>query len=89
MALNKENAHFHRRITILLTHYAKRPFRIFGFWRSLADAGLVDEFRILVHPVLVAEGGQLFTGIVNRADLRLESVRNFEHGAIMVDYSVV
>lgn len=57
--------------------------------RSLTNANLVDEFRVLIHPVIVGEGRQLFRNIRERRDLRLKKVRTFEHGAILVHYDVV
>jgi dihydrofolate reductase len=57
--------------------------------QSLTNANLVDEYRILVHPVIVGEGSHLFDNIEGRKDLRLESVKTFEHGAILVQYELV
>lgn len=55
--------------------------------RSLTDAGLVDEYRILVHPVVVNEGKRLFDGLDRRRDFRLVSVHAFERGAMLVTYA--
>lgn len=57
--------------------------------RSLTNANLVDEFRVLIHPVIVGEGRQLFRNIRERRDLRLKMVRTFERGAILVYYETV
>jgi hypothetical protein len=37
----------------------------------------------------VGEGSHLFDNIEGRKDLRLESVKTFEHGAILVQYELV
>jgi riboflavin biosynthesis pyrimidine reductase len=37
--------------------------------QSLANAGLVDEYRILIHPVIVNEGRRLFEKLDGRTDL--------------------
>src|SRR5918997_2359487 len=55
--------------------------------QSLTNAGLVDEYRILVHPVVVSEGKRLFENLDRRTDLRLVGVDKFERGAILVTYS--
>jgi dihydrofolate reductase len=55
--------------------------------QSLINANLIDEYRVLVHPVIVGEGGRLFDHIEGRKDLRLKSTRTFEHGAILVQYA--
>ena len=57
--------------------------------QSLTNANLIDEYRILVHPVLVGEGGHLFDNIVGRKDLKLLSTQTFEHGAMLVCYELV
>lgn len=54
--------------------------------QSLTKAGLVDEYRILIHPVIVNEGKRLFDNLEGRTDFRLISVDTFEHGAILVKY---
>ncbi|KGB57205.1 hypothetical protein FG91_00316 [Sphingopyxis sp. LC81] len=54
--------------------------------RSLTNARLVDEYRILLHPVVVGEGRHLFTDIDGRTDLRLKHVRTFERGTILLHY---
>jgi dihydrofolate reductase len=55
--------------------------------QSLTNAGLVDEYRILIHPVIVNEGKRLFENLHGRTDFRLVSVDAFEHGAILVTYA--
>ena len=55
--------------------------------QSLTNAGLVDEYRILIHPVIVHEGKRLFEHLDGRTDLRLISVETLEHGAMIVTYA--
>lgn len=55
--------------------------------QSLTDAGLVDEYRILVHPVIVNEGKRLFEHPEGRTDLRLLGVETYPRGAILVRYA--
>jgi dihydrofolate reductase len=56
--------------------------------QSLTNADLIDEYRVLVHPVIVGEGGRLFDHIEGRKDLRLKSTKTFEHGAMLVQYEL-
>jgi dihydrofolate reductase len=57
--------------------------------QSLTNAGLVDEYRILIHPVIVNEGKRLFENLDGRTDFRLISVDTFERGAILVTYAPI
>ena len=55
--------------------------------QSLTNAGLVDEYRILIHPVIVNEGKRLFENLEGRTDLRLLGVETYARGAILVRYA--
>jgi dihydrofolate reductase len=55
--------------------------------QSLTNARLVDEYRILIHPVIVNEGRRLFEHLDGRTDFRLIGVETFERGAILVTYA--
>jgi dihydrofolate reductase len=57
--------------------------------QSLTNANLVDEYRILVHPVVVGEGKRLFDNIAGRKDLKLARTHTFAHGAMLVCYERV
>ena len=57
--------------------------------QSLTNANLVDQYRIIVHPVVVDEGKRLFDNIVGRKDLKLSRTHTFEHGAMLVCYELV
>jgi dihydrofolate reductase len=57
--------------------------------QSLTNAGLVDEYRVLIHPVIVNEGKRLFDKLDRRTDFRLISVETFARGAILVTYAPI
>lgn len=57
--------------------------------QSLTNAGLVDEYRILIHPVVVNEGKRLFENLDRRTDFRLIRIDTLEHGAILVTYAPI
>lgn len=48
---------------------------------ALAELGLVDEYRIVVHPVLSGRGPTLFHGLSSRRELELLSTQRFASGA--------
>ena len=49
--------------------------------------GLINEFRILVHPVVLGQGRPLFEAPGVRMDLRLEGTRTFGNGVVLLHYS--
>ncbi len=55
---------------------------------ELAAAGLIDEFHLMVHPVLIGRGRQLFEeGSLQQAlDLQLVSTRIFPSGCVAHHY---
>lgn len=48
--------------------------------------GLVDEYQICVHPVVVGRGLPLFKNIEQTVSLRLLSTKTFSSGAILLCY---
>ena len=53
---------------------------------TLIQHGLIDEFRILVNPVVLGEGKSLFKGIKNRLNLELIKTKRFRSGNILLFY---
>jgi dihydrofolate reductase len=53
--------------------------------RALLVAGLVDEYRLFVYPVIVGRGRRLFTGGFG-SDLRLADTRTFRSGVVLLTY---
>lgn len=51
-----------------------------GFARSLVKLGLIDEYRLLVHPVALGSGLPLFADLQAPADLKLVSTSIFASG---------
>lgn len=56
------------------------------FVQSLAAAGLIDEYRLAVHPVVLGQGQSLFSALRNPADLRLISATPFASGVVALVY---
>ena len=53
---------------------------------TLALRGLVDELRIMVNPIILGEGTQLFQGVKERLNLRLMKTRTFNSGNVLLYY---
>jgi dihydrofolate reductase len=64
------------------------PMRVGG--ASLAGAamreGLVDEYTIVTHPVLVGGGTPFFTALDGRVNLNLMETRTFPDGVVLTRY---
>lgn len=53
---------------------------------SLLEAGLLDELRIMVNPVLIGSGRSLAGTATKRIELRLLSRREFRNGNVLLTY---
>ncbi len=53
-----------------------------SFAQSLVSLGLVDEYRLLVHPVALGHGLPLFSDLDAPVDLELADVKAFRGGAV-------
>ena len=55
---------------------------------QLTALGLIDEYRIMVHPLIVGEGRRLFEGLDLQEKLKLELVDStvFKSGAVALRY---
>jgi dihydrofolate reductase len=53
---------------------------------SLLQAGLVDQLRILIHPVVLGEGQRVFATTVNKIDMQLDRTRSFASGSVLHYY---
>lgn len=53
---------------------------------SLIETGLIDEFQIMVNPIVLGEGVSLFKGLSNKADLKLVDTKSFRSGAVLLSY---
>jgi dihydrofolate reductase len=57
-----------------------------GFARSLVASGLIDEYRLVIHPVVLGRGQPLFSGLHSPVDLRLISATPFGSGVVAATY---
>lgn len=53
---------------------------------SLMQMGLVDEFRIMVNPVVLGSGIPLFKGVYQPLKLKLLKTRTFSSGNVLLYY---
>ncbi|WP_233842578.1 dihydrofolate reductase family protein [Dyella sp. 2HG41-7] len=65
---------------LLLAHGGAR------FAQSLVASGLVDEYRLAIHPVVLGQGKPLFSSLHSQADLQLISAKTYSSGIVGVVY---
>jgi len=53
---------------------------------NLAQAGILDELRIMVCPIVLGKGRSLFEDLKNRVSLSLVRVRQFDSGNLVLTY---
>jgi dihydrofolate reductase len=54
--------------------------------RSLLDAELVDELRLLLHPLALGSGDRLFDSVGDRISLRLAACHPYDNGVALLSY---
>lgn len=60
-----------------------------GFMRSLIATGLIDEYYLAIHPVILGAGEQVFNGCVKPHDLKLVATKVFPGGIMAHTYQPV
>ena len=53
---------------------------------QLAGAGLVDEYQLIVNPLVLGDGRTLFEGLKKPVPLKLVNTRAFKNGNVLVSY---
>ncbi|HYA85923.1 MAG TPA: dihydrofolate reductase family protein [Nitrospirota bacterium] len=53
---------------------------------AFAQRGLIDEYRIMINPIVLGDGIPLFKGIKDRINLNLIKTRTFRNGNVLLYY---
>jgi dihydrofolate reductase len=56
---------------------------------ALADLGLIDEYELVVHPVVAGHGPYLLAGLRERLELTLADRKELKSGAVALRYHPV
>jgi len=56
--------------------------------QSLIDEKLVDEFQLVVCPVVLGSGTALFRNSGSSLDMQLLNTRSFDRGTVLLTYGV-
>ena len=55
----------------------------------LAQAGLIDEYHVVVNPIILGKGRTMFEGVKNMVNLKLTNARSFKSGKVFAAYEPV
>lgn len=56
---------------------------------QLAQEGLIDEYQVLLNPVVIGQGKTMFEGIKKKIALKLVKTRTFGNGNVLLTYETV
>ncbi|HLE57900.1 MAG TPA: dihydrofolate reductase family protein [Rhodothermia bacterium] len=54
---------------------------------QLTQAGLIDEYQLLVCPIVLGKGRTMFDGIEKKTNLKLVNTRAFANGKVLLSYA--
>src|SRR5215469_14522885 len=72
-----------------LKHEPGRDMLIYGsasIIQALTNHGLIDEYQVLVHPVILGSGKPLFQDIKDQVKLKLVNTRTHPSGVVVLFY---
>jgi dihydrofolate reductase len=53
---------------------------------QLTEAGLIDEYKFSVNPVVIGKGRTIFEGVKDKVSLKLTKLRSFKNGNVVLQY---
>jgi dihydrofolate reductase len=56
--------------------------------QTLMNFGLIDEYQLLVHPIVLGNGKPLFKGLNDKHKLKLLNTERFSSGVVALYYQV-
>lgn len=56
---------------------------------SLTQSGLVDEYRVIINPVILGKGKAQFIGDIDTKKLKLINIHQFGDDVVMLSYQPI
>lgn len=83
------NSPFHDYVTTLKQQPGKDIWLFGGanLITSFANASLIDEYQLSIHPIILGAGKPLFTDILRRIPLTLKQSQTFRSGVTQLSYT--
>jgi dihydrofolate reductase len=53
---------------------------------QLTEAGLIDEYQVVLQPIVLGSGRSMFDGVTRKVALKRTRARNFENGCVVLWY---
>ena len=55
---------------------------------QLTQAGLIDEYQVVVNPIILGKGRTMFDGVKEKLNLKLTKTRAFGNGNVFMCYEL-
>jgi len=55
---------------------------------QLTQEGLIDEYQVIVNPIVIGNGRTMFEGVDKKVNLKLTAERRFRNGNVLLTYEV-
>jgi dihydrofolate reductase len=75
-----------------MKHEPGRDMIIYGsihLVQALANLGLIDEYQLAVHPVVLGSGKSLFKGVKDKISLKRIQTQTFPSGVVLLSYQPI
>lgn len=53
---------------------------------QLTQEGLIDEYQLIVNPIVLGKGRTMFDGVTKKVNLKLTNERRFKNGNVLLTY---